>query len=109
MAYDNTNSGMLAKNERQREGKKDPEYTGFVNVDGREYWLKAWVKEGKEGSKMEGKKFFSLSLDPKEDAAPAPRRERAPAPERSRAPDRERSRAPEPRGGFDDMDDDIPF
>lgn len=107
MAYDNTNSGMLAKNERQREGKKDPGYTGSINVDGKEYWIKAWVKQGKEGSKMEGKSFFSLVVDPKDDA-PAPRQDARR--ERPRAPERApRQSQPEPRGGFDDMDDDIPF
>jgi len=102
MAYDNNNTGMIAKNERMRPDKKDPEYTGFITVAGVEYWVKAWIRTGKDGSKMEGKKFFSLALDPK-DAAPAARggaRPAAPA----RAP------APAPRGsGFDDMDDDIPF
>jgi len=99
MAYDNNNTGMLAKNERMREGKKDPEYTGFVTVDGQEYWLKAWVREGKEGSRMEGKKFFSLALDHKEPApAPAPR-------ERQARP----ARQPAPQPQYDDMDDDIPF
>lgn len=101
MAYDNNNTGMLAKNERMREGKKDPEYTGFVTVDGQEYWLKAWVREGKEGSRMEGKKFFSLALDPKEAQAPAPRAARPAAPARQ-------ARQPAPQQ-HDDMDDDIPF
>ena len=100
MAYDNNNTGMLAKNERMREGKKDPEYTGFVTVDGQEYWLKAWLREGKEGSRMEGKKFFSLALDPKEAQAPAPRAARPAAPARP-------ARQPAPQ--HDDMDDDIPF
>jgi hypothetical protein len=99
MAYDNNNTGMLAKNERMREGKKDPEYTGFVTVDGQEYWLKAWLREGKEGSRMEGKKFFSLALDPKEAQAPAPRAARPAAPARPARP------APQ----HDDMDDDLPF
>lgn len=100
MAYDNNNTGMLAKNERMREGKKDPEYTGFVTVDGQEYWLKAWLREGKEGSRMEGKKFFSLALDPKEAQAPAPRAARPAAPARP-------ARQPAPQ--HDDMDDDLPF
>jgi len=131
MAYDNTNSGMLAKNERMREGKKDPEYTGFVNIDGKEYWLKAWVKKGREGSRMEGKSFFSLSLDPKDDDYGSDRggrsgrdRDRDRDDDRGRDRDRggrsgnrdddrgrggNRSSQPEQRGGFDDMDDDIPF
>jgi hypothetical protein len=46
---------------------------GAINVDGVEYWLSAWVREGKEGGKMEGRKFFSLSVSPKEQAAPKPK------------------------------------
>jgi hypothetical protein len=58
--YDNTNRGALFKNDR-RETDKHPEYSGTINVDGRDYWLSAWVKDGKKG------KFFSLSVKAKED------------------------------------------
>ena len=57
--YDNTNRGSLFRNDR-REKDSQPEYTGTINVAGGEYWLSAWLKEGK------GKKFFSLSVKPKE-------------------------------------------
>jgi hypothetical protein len=68
MQYDNTNSGILAANTR-RECDNQPTHTGSINVDGVEYWLSAWVKEGKPGSKLDGKKYFSLSLTKKD--APA--------------------------------------
>lgn len=101
--YDNTNTGLLAKNSR-KETENQPDYSGMVNVDGVEYWLSGWIKVGRDGTKLAGQKYFSLALTPKEErqSRPAPRRE-APAP-RSRP-------APAPRGGsgFDDMDDDIPF
>ena len=58
--YDNTNRGALFKNDR-REKDSHPEYTGTINVDGTDYWLAAWVKDGKKG------KFFSLSVKPKEE------------------------------------------
>ena len=104
MAYDNTNSGLLAKNQR-KEQDNHPDYTGSINVDGQDYWLSAWIKEGREGTKLEGQKYFSLSVRPK-DAQPQ-RRAPAPAP----AP---RAPAPAPRRQqsgtrFDDMEDDIPF
>ena len=67
MAFDNTNTGLLAKNE-DRKSDKHPEYRGSINVGGTEYWLSAWVKEGKSG-KLEGKKFFSLAVSPKETQA----------------------------------------
>jgi hypothetical protein len=65
MAYDNNNSGMLAKNDR-KETDKHPDYNGQAEVDGVEYWLGAWVKEGKAGGKMAGKKFFSIQFTPKD-------------------------------------------
>lgn len=89
MAYDNTNSGMLSKNERKQEDSH-PDYTGVLNVDGVDYWLSAWIKTGKDGGKLAGKKFFSLAVQPKEKPAAKP----------------------EPRkdsGKPQDMDDDIPF
>lgn len=80
MAYDNTNSGMLSRNLR-KEKDTHPDFQGFVDVEGVEYWLSAWTKEGKPGSKLEGKKYFSLSLKRKEPAAaPSPAAARAPAP-----------------------------
>jgi hypothetical protein len=64
-------------------------FKGSINVDGVEYWLSAWVREGKEGGKMAGRKFFSLSVSPKEQAAP------------KAAPQKGCSR-------FEQLDDDIP-
>lgn len=86
--YDNTNSGLLAKNKR-KEKDTHPDYSGSINVEGVEYWLSGWLKTGKENSKLAGEKFFSLSVRPKD-------QQRAPAP----AP------TPPPQ---DDFNDDIPF
>jgi hypothetical protein len=71
MAFDNTNSGMMARNEN-RKSDKHPEFTGSINVNGVDYWLSAWVNEGKPGGKLEGKKYFSIKLNPKEQRAPTP-------------------------------------
>lgn len=60
-AYDNTNRGILSRNDKRTEDRH-PEYTGSLNVDGVEYRLSAWVKERKDGSG----KFFSLSVKRKE-------------------------------------------
>jgi hypothetical protein len=68
MAYDNTNSGILARNQRKTE-EKHPEYTGQINVNGVDYWLSAWVKERKDGSG----KFFSLSVRAKDEQKTTPR------------------------------------
>ena len=74
MDYDNTNRGVLFKNDR-KESDKHPAYKGSVNVGGVEFWLSAWIKEGAKG------KFMSLSVSEKEqrqEAAPS-RQQRPPA------------------------------
>ena len=87
MAYDNTNTGLLSRNDR-KEKDTHPDYKGQINVDGVEYWLSGWVKERKDGTG----KFFSLSVSPK-NTAPASKPASKPA----------------PSSGFDDMDSDLPF
>ena len=68
MEYDNTNRGSLFKNDR-KELDNHPDYNGSINIDGKDYWLNGWIKE----SKKDGKKFFSLSVKPKDqDAGKAP-------------------------------------
>lgn len=62
--YDNTNRGSLFRNDR-KENEKHADYTGSLNVDGQEFWINAWLKESKTGTK-----FMSLSVRPKE-ARPA--------------------------------------
>ncbi len=60
MTFDNTNRGALFRNDR-KEGDSDPDYRGGINVDGREFWLNAWIKEAKSGGK-----YMSLSVKPKQ-------------------------------------------
>ena len=84
MAYDNTNSGALFKNDR-KEKDTHPDYTGQINAGGVDYWLSAWVKE------KNGRKFFSMSLKPKEAKV-----EQAPPPAK-------------PQAAQPQLDDEIPF
>jgi len=71
--YDNTNQGALFRNDR-RESERHPEYTGSINVEGKEFYLSAWVKESKAG-----RKYFSLSVQPKQvQESDAPPNDKAP-------------------------------
>ena len=85
--YDNSNRGVLFKNDKKTAGDNKPEYTGSLNVDGVECFLDAWLKTGKSGVK-----FMSVSVKRKD-------KQTAPAPAAKPAPS---------SGGFDDLDD-IPF
>ena len=91
MEYDNTNRGVLFKNDRKVEGDKKPEYTGSLNVDGVDFFLDAWLKVGKSGAK-----FMSVSVKRKD-----------------KQPDQQAQRpvtkAAPVSSGFDDMDSDLPF
>ena len=82
--YDETNRGALFGNTRKREGKKDPDLQGKLNIDGVERWISAWFfTYEKEGEK---RKAISLALGELVEAAPK-----------------------KPAGKFADMEDDIPF
>lgn len=88
MSYDNSNRGLLSKNDR-KEKDTHPSHKGSINVEGVEYWLDAWTQERKDGSG----RFFSLAVKRKDAQAAKPPQAAA-----------------KPAGsGFDDMDDDIPF
>jgi hypothetical protein len=64
MAFElKSGQGSLFKNDR-RDNDQSPEYKGSLNIDGRQYWLSAWVKT----SSKTGAKFFSLSAKAKDEA-----------------------------------------
>lgn len=52
------NTGTLFRNDR-KEKDTHADYNGTIIVDGKEYYLNAWLKDGQSG------KFFSLSVKPK--------------------------------------------
>lgn len=62
--YDNTNSGVISKNDRKRDDK-DADIAGYINVDGKDYWLNGWLRT----KKSDGSKFYSLKVKPKQQRA----------------------------------------
>lgn len=65
MAYEQkNNSGSLFKNDR-KEKETHPDYKGSAMINGVEYWVSAWLKEGKGGTK-----YMSFSYQPKQEQAP---------------------------------------
>lgn len=75
------NSGVLFKNDK-KVNSTHPDYKGSIMVNGVEYWLSSWIKEGKNG------KFMGLALMPKDE---------------SRGSDKPAA------SGVADMDNDVPF
>jgi hypothetical protein len=61
--FDNTNRGALWDNER-KENAKQPDYTGQINVDGRDYWISGWDNEDSGGKNP----VVKLSVQPKEES-----------------------------------------
>lgn len=83
------NSGVLFKNDK-REKDTHPHATGTALIDGVEYWVSAWTKEGRNG------KFQSLSFKRKEAR-------------REQSAQHQRSYAESSGGTAAAIDDDLPF
>jgi uncharacterized protein (DUF736 family) len=66
--FDNTNRGALFRNDDKTE-EKHPDYRGTINVGGTEYWVSAWIKTSKRGTK-----YMSLSVKPKNGDAAQPKK-----------------------------------
>jgi hypothetical protein len=58
------NSGVLFKSDK-KDNERAPDYKGNIMVDGQDYWLSAWIKEGKTG------KFMGLAVSPRDAQPPA--------------------------------------
>jgi uncharacterized protein (DUF736 family) len=84
--FDNTDRGVLFNNKERKSKDTDPDYSGSINFNGVDCWLSGWIKESKEG-----KKYFSLSVKPKEQQA------------------RQVSQPTRKAARVDDMEDDLPF
>jgi hypothetical protein len=91
--YDNTNRGVLFINDR-KERDTQPDRTGSINIEGVEYFLDGWIKDGSKG------KFLSLSVK---------RKDKQPEAQRPAKTHGERKGGPNNRPDFDDESDSIPF
>jgi len=58
--YDN--SGILFRVD-EKNNDKDRDYRGELTVNGADFWLSGWIKQGKNG------KFLGLSVKPKNETA----------------------------------------
>lgn len=91
-------SGSLFTNDKEGNDKR-PDYRGDINIDGKNYRIAGWIKEGKKGA------FISLKVDDKAAPDMASRVDSKPAQQRDHKP----STPPVPSvdDGFGDSD--IPF
>ena len=62
----NKNSGALFRNDKKAT-EQHPDYTGNITIEGKDYYLSAWVNE----SARTGQKYFAIKATPKAATAPA--------------------------------------
>jgi hypothetical protein len=60
--YDNNLSGVLFKNDKG-DNEKRPDYKGSAEIEGVQYWVSAWIRDGAKG------KFMSMKYEKKEQQA----------------------------------------
>ena len=58
--YDNNMSGALFKNEDKQQDSH-PDYRGNAEIDGKQFWVDAWIATAKQS----GKKYMRLRFKPK--------------------------------------------
>lgn len=63
---ENKNSGALFRNDKKAT-EQHPDYTGNITIEGKEYYLSAWVNE----SARTGQKYFAIKATPKAATVPA--------------------------------------
>jgi hypothetical protein len=63
MAFENSNRGSLRKNPAKHEDQH-PDYKGTIEIDGKQFWLSAWIKTDGDGAK-----WMSLSAQPRQTPA----------------------------------------
>ena len=84
--YDNNLSGVLFKNDKG-DNEKRPDYKGSAEIEGVQYWVSAWIRDGAKG------KFMSMKYERKD----------------KQAADKPAASAPVASSGYGSVDDDVPF
>lgn len=82
---DKPNGGSLFKNDK-RGNENWPDYKGSCNIDGKDYWISAWIKTAGPNSKSPGSKFFSFAFKAK-DQKPADATQETPHSDAPQTPD----------------------
>lgn len=90
--FDDRNRGSIWKNEKKTTDKH-PDFTGSLNVDGKDYWVSAW-KRKPDAAERAPALTFSVKL---KDGKPRQQQESSDGPPAVR------------RSLKDEMNDDIPF
>jgi hypothetical protein len=102
------NSGLLGDNDRKLKDSH-PDKKGSCIIDGVEYWISGWDKDGQYGP------FVSLAFQKKEDAkkyseADEKKRSEFAAGSTAKPMNKDAPKGKEaPKGKFDNFDDDVPF
>lgn len=70
--YDDTNRGQIWKNEK-KSTDKHPDFTGSLNVDGKDYWVSAWKRREGAADRAPALSFSIKAKDgkPQESSRPA--------------------------------------
>lgn len=105
--FDETNRGTLSRSKNKTQDSH-ADYTGKINVDGEEYWLNGWRKQGQ--SARGPYDFISLSVKPVENRSNQVRQEVYPEDTQQQSPpQRSQVQNTGQDPGYDSWDDDIPF
>lgn len=62
MAFDDSNSGSISKNDKKTDAKH-PDFKGSIKVNGEEFWISGWNKKGQYGP------FVSLQVQRKDESS----------------------------------------
>jgi hypothetical protein len=62
--YDDTNRGSIWPNDR-KESERHPDFTGSLNVEGREFWVSAWKRAPDANPKAPSLRFSVKAKDEK--------------------------------------------